>query len=327
MDILTEIAAANGGYFRAAHARDCGYTSRDLQRARRMNVIRRIRHGTYAFAEQWDGLCPEERHVVLTKAVVNESGGAVAACSVSACALRKMSLWGHDLSNVHVMRLGRGASRREAGVVHHRAEVSEADLESVDGVWCVRAPRAVCEAGVETGLEAGIVLYDSALRLGQVTEESLDRQVAAMEHCPGTRKVRFGVRLADGRAESPGESRNRYLFYRFNVPKPDLQVHIHASSGRLIGISDFEWELYCHVGEFDGLIKYRRGFADDLRSPEQVVIDEKLREEEMRRENKGMTRTIWSELSRSVAAETANRTLADLEWSRKRYAKNRVTIA
>jgi len=327
MDILTDIAAANGGYFRAAHARDCGYTSRDLQRACRLGVIRRIRHGTYAFADVWDDLSREDRHVTVTKAVVNESGGAVAACSVSACAVRKMSLWGHDLTNVHVMRLGRGASRREAGVVHHRAKITEADVEVVDGVPCVRAPRAVCEAGVETGLEAGVVLYDSALNLREVTEESLDRQAAAMEHCPNTRKVRFGVRLADGRAESPGESRNRFLFYRFNIPKPDLQVHIRAGDGRLIGITDVAWELYCHVGEFDGLVKYLRAFADDNRSPEQVVIDEKLREEAIRREHKGMARTIWSELDRSAAAETGGRTRSDLEGSRKTYAKNRVTIA
>lgn len=264
---------------------------------------------------------------MMTKAVVNESSGAVAACSVSACALRNLSLWRHDLSKIHVIRLGRGASRREAGVVHHRAEISDADIVMVDGVPSVRAERAVCEAGVEANLEAGIVLYDSALRLKAVDEESLDRQAGRMEHVPGTRHVRFGIRLADGRAASPGESRNRYLYFRFNVPKPDLQVPVHASKGGLIGIADFGWELYCHVAEFDGLIKYRRSFPGDKREPEQVVIDEKKREDAMRREKKGMTRTIWSEIHPRAAADTANRTKADLEWSRRQFTKNRVTIA
>ncbi|UYM05903.1 type IV toxin-antitoxin system AbiEi family antitoxin domain-containing protein [Solicola gregarius] len=325
MDVLTAIAESNGGYFRTYQALEAGYHPRDIRRALRTNVVRRIRHGTYAFAETWDHLHPEGRHVVLTNAVVRESGGAVAACSVSACALRGMSLWGHDLSQVHVVRLDGGASRREAGVVHHRASIDESDIEVVDGVPSVKAPRAVCEAATTASLEAGIVLFDSALRLGATDEESLDRQAAAMEHCPGTRQVRFGILLADGRAESPGESRNRFLFFRFNIPAPDLQVKIRASDGVLIGITDFAWDLYCHVGEFDGLIKYRRDAFGD-RAPEQVVTDEKVREDAIRAEHKGMTRTIWGELESQVARRTANRTKADLERSRTLYTRNRVTI-
>ncbi|UPK73825.1 type IV toxin-antitoxin system AbiEi family antitoxin domain-containing protein [Nocardioidaceae bacterium SCSIO 66511] len=325
MDLLVATAAANGGYFRTYQALDSGYHRRDLQRAVRTKVIHRIRHGTYAFAEMWDDLTPEQRHVVLTKSVVRESNGAVAACSVSACALRGMSLWGHDLSQIHVMRLGGGASRREAGVVHHRAAIAESEVEIVDGIPSVSAARAACEAGSRVGLEAGIVLYDSGLRLGAVTEESLDRQAALMERHPGTRKVRFGVRLADGRAESPGESRNRFLFYRFNVPTPDLQVSVHDSAGLLIGITDFGWELYCHVGEFDGMIKYRRRSNGD-RDPEAVVIDEKRREDKIRAQRRGVTRTIWADLNGKQAARTADRTKADLEQSRQQFTRNRVTI-
>lgn len=326
MDVIKAISDANGGYFRTYQALEAGNGPRDIRRALRANVIRRIRHGTYAFAEVWDNLSPEARHVVLTKSVVRESKGAVAACSVSACALRNMSLWGHDLSQVHVVRLDGGASRREAGVVHHREAITESEIELVDGVPSVRAARAMCEAGSEVGLEAGVVLYDSGLRLNAVTAESLSRQAAMMERCPGTRQVRFGVRLADGRAESPGESRNRFLFFRFDIPAPDLQVPIHAADGRLIGVTDFGWELYCHVGEFDGRVKYTRSFKDDDRTPEQVVFDEKAREDKIRGTRKGMTRTIWSELNDRVAERTANRTKADLEFSRKQYTRNRVTI-
>ncbi|MGH3357413.1 MAG: type IV toxin-antitoxin system AbiEi family antitoxin domain-containing protein [Nocardioidaceae bacterium] len=324
---LTAISDANGGYFTTAQAYDCGYDWRDLKRAVHGNLVRRFRRGTYAFADSWDPLSAEARHVVTLRAVIASMNGAVVASGVSACALRGLCCWGHDLLNVHVTRLDGGAGRREAGVVHHHGRVNDDQLEQIDGVIAVRADRAVCEAGSIATLEAGIVLYDSGLRDGCVTDESLGRRAAAMRRTPGTRKVRFGILLADGRSESPGESRNRFLFYRFGIPAPELQHSVHSSSnGRLIGITDFAWPLYCHLGEFDGLMKYQRSRNGD-RDPAQVVADEKIREDELRAEHKGMTRTIWRDLDPPFDRRTADRTMADLERSYKLYANSRVTIA
>lgn len=324
-DLLNTLAAANGGYFLTAQAYDCGYTRRDLHHAIGDGVIRRIRRGMYAFAETWDPLGRESRHVVVLKSIVHASNGTVVASSLSACALRGFSLWGHDLSAVHVVRLDKGASRREAGVVHHRAAISDEDIETVDGVPSVRTDRAVCEAGTLVTLESGLVLYDSALRLGSVNEEQLDRRASMMRYSPRSRKVRFGLRLADGRAESPGETRNRFLFYRFRIPAPELQYTVYASNGRLIGVTDFAWPLYCHLGEFDGLMKYQRGLNGG-QDPAQVVIDEKTREDALRAEHLGMTRTIWRELAPPIDERTAYRTMSDLERSYRLYAHARVTI-
>lgn len=324
-DALTALAEANGGYFLTSHAHEYGYARRDLQRAVRAGVVRRIRRGMYAFASTWDPLTAEARHVVILKSVVRESNGNVVASSVSACALRGLSLWGHDLSEVHVTRLDSGASRREAGVVHHRATVRDEDIEIVDGIAAMRTDRAICEAGSAVELESGIVLYDSALNRKVVSEEDLDRRSSMLENSPGSRKVRFGVRLANGRSESPGESRNRFLFYRFGIPAPELQHSVYASDGQLIGITDFAWPRYYHLGEFDGLMKYRRE-QNGGRDPAQAVIDEKVREDALRAEHRGMTRTIWRELDPPFDARTAHRTMADLERSYKLYAKSRVMI-
>ena len=327
-DLLTTLAVKNGGYFTTAQAHDCGYTARDLQRAVHTGVIRRLRRGTYAFAASWDSLSIEQRHTVLLKAVVAGMPGTVAASGVSACALHNLSLWGHDLSKVHIVRLDGGAGRREAGVVHHHGVVDETALEIVDGVPCVPIDQAMCEAAIDVSVEAGLVLFDSGLNRKVVTDDQLSRRATDMTRCPGTRKVRFGLMLADGRAQSPGETRNRYLYYRYHLPAPDLQVSIYDShSGLLIGITDFGWELYHHLGEFDGLIKYRRMIEGDDREPEQVVIDEKKREEALCDEGNGMTRTIWSELDPRVSEATARRTWQGLERSRKRFTRNRTIIA
>ena len=39
---------------------------------------------------------------------------------------------------------------------------------------------------------------------------------------------------------------------------PEPQFHVIGSRGYLIGISDFYWEDFRHLGEFDGKIKYQK---------------------------------------------------------------------
>nr|BFF15511.1 hypothetical protein GCM10025699_68140 [Microbacterium flavescens] len=49
-----------------------------------------------------------------------------------------------------------------------------------------------------------------------------------------------------------------------------------------MGIVDFWWPEFGVVGEFDGEVKYRTADMLRGRTPEQVVIDEKRREDALR---------------------------------------------
>ena len=63
------------------------------------------------------------------------------------------------------------------------------------------------------------------------------------------------------------------------------------------------------AGEFDGELKYRAGEARGGRSVEQIVIDEKAREDAIRATGDGMLRCVWADLRDSrrlrQRAETA----------------------
>lgn len=324
---LTELASQRGGFFFTADAHDCGLDGRAIRDAVRSGEWRHLRRGTYALAETYDPLDDTGRHVVVARAVVAKLGPErVALTHQSASCVYRHDQWGWDMSMVNVTRLDRGAARQEAGITHHVGLVNERDLVDHGGFLVVREDRAVVEACTQMSVEAGLCIVDSALRHERISREMLVAYGDLFCDWPGSRRARLAVWLGDGRAASVGESRSRYVFWRFGVPAPDLQFEVRNDSGLLLGTTDFGWELYCHVGEFDG----RRKYARDLKPGEdagQVVFREKRREDAIRGESLGMSRLVWSELERSCRRLTALRFVNDMQRSRRLYARNRVIIA
>jgi hypothetical protein len=321
------VAAAQGGYFTTGQARDCGHDTRAIRDAVRSGEWRRLRRGAYALAETYDPLSDPERHLVLARAVVAKIGAdRVAITHQSASCAYSHDQWGWDMSVVNVTRLDGGAARHEAGIRHHVGEIREADLVEHEGLLVVREHRAVVEACTQMPVEAGLCIVDSALRHGRVDHDMLMAYGELIEPWPESRHARLAVRLGNGKAATVGETRSRYLFWRFGVPAPELQVEVRDRAGFLLGIADFGWELYRHLGEFDGLRKYTR----DIKPGEDagdVVFREKRREDAMRGENLGMSRLIWAELPPPVGRMTAERFKRDMMRSRALYARNRVVIA
>ncbi|MDP1788755.1 MAG: hypothetical protein Q8K56_00365, partial [Rhodoglobus sp.] len=78
-------------------------------------------------------------------------------------------------------------------------------------------------------------------------------------------------------------------------PAPELQREFTAPDGRHRR-ADFWWENIRLVGEFDGRHKYADSRYTNGRSPEVVVWEEKLRENELREFDARITRWVWSDL-------------------------------
>jgi hypothetical protein len=81
------------------------------------------------------------------------------------------------------------------------------------------------------------------------------------------------------------------------LPKPQLQVRILDTNGRLVARSDFGWLDRRTVGEFDGKIKYGRALEPG-KSIEDVVYEEKLREDAIRDLGWQVVRWTWADLKR-----------------------------
>lgn len=238
----------------------------------------------------------------------------------SAALAHGAATWGHDLEQVHVVRLDRGAGRRECGVVHHRAASSEITVEVVGGLLTVAPHLAVWQVALLSGLEGTVVTMDAALHLDPTLKEPLRKLASQQQRHPGSRRARLALGLADARSESPGESLTRVACFRHGIPRPDLQHDVVSADGRLLGRSDFWWEAFAHLGEFDGRIKYERLLREG-QSASDAVVKEKRREDDMRATGAGMSRFTWAEVQPRAAAVRMARLQHELDRSKKLYVR------
>jgi hypothetical protein len=324
--ILDAIAQRNGGFFTRAQALDSGWTDRDLAGACHTGVIRRLRQGAYAPARSYDGCDGVEQHLILARAVLARQRGDVALTGVSAAAVHGLCLHGHDLTIVHLVRLDGGSARREVGARHQVVgDDVRQQVEIKNGIPLTNVARTLWEVAGRSTLEAGVATADSCARLYPDVTDQVKGMARTFDARPGSRLTRLVLRLANGKAESPGESYSRVLFWRHALPAPQLQHRVVNESGRLEGIADFCWELDRHLGEFDGKVKYGR-FLREGEGPADAVFREKRREDRMRAQGFGMTRWIWQDLTSGYATALVRQINADRERSRRLYASNRTVI-
>lgn len=324
---LESVAIASGGFIARTTVLDYGNTDADIRDAIASRRWTRVRRGYFSPTPWLKTLSPEGRYVVLVRIAIARFGRGVAASHSSACAVRGRALYAQDLSTVQLTRLDGRSGRDEAGVRHRSGRVREDDIEMVDGLPCTVEPRALWESALDTTIEGGMVTFDSALHADPGLLLRLIDIGPRFRQWPGARHADIALRLADGGSETPGESRGRHLFWRYDIPRPELQRNVVAEDGRLIGRTDWAWLEGRHLGEFDGMVKYQR----ELRAGESasaVVVREKLREDELRREGggAGMSRLVWWDLDPPRQPTTAARVHAEIDQSARLYIRNRVVI-
>lgn len=324
-ETLIAVAHVNGGYLMRHQMLDLGLDDSGIRKLMRAGLIVRVRHGTYVPTALWGTMNDSQKHAVVVRSVVDKLGPGVVVSYQSAAALHGMDLWGVDLAHVHVTRMDDRNGRTEAGVVFHSGQLREKDCAEIDGRLVTKPERTALETAAAEGIEEGVVLLSSALRLGLVEKEQLEEQIDRdFARWQGVRSARLSLRLADGRLESAGESRSMYMFWKHRIPAPELQVEIFDRDGRLIGRTDFCWSAYRHLGEFDGMLKYHR-FNPHVEDPGRQIELEKIREDRMRATNRGMTRWIWSGLG-PAGATTARGLEADMDRSRRLFTRNATHI-
>lgn len=295
-DVGVQAFTDNATFFTRAETRAWGYDDRAVARAVRTGEWFRIRRGYYVAGDAWAGLDDRQRHRLRARAVHHALGDAVALSHVSGVLEYGIAVWGVPLDRVHVTRLDAGAGRVEGDVVHHEGLCFGDDVSRVGGLPVVSAARCVLEAASTTSSELALVMLDSALATGQVTSSELWRQFEVMRHWPRTQHLHIPMRMADGGAESPGESRARWLFRQSGIPAPQLQYEVRDSHGTLVGVSDFAWPALRMLGEFDGRLKYGRSLRPG-QQPGDAVFAEKVREDRLREVTGfGMIRLVWDDL-------------------------------
>ena len=286
------------GVFLRSELCDLGFDDNAVRNALRHRLWRRVRHGAYCFFDTWERADEVGRHLILARAVMRSLEGRVVLSHVSALVAHGVAVWGADLRRVHVTRIDGSAGRVERDVVHHAGLLRGLEPVRLHGMLVVPPDRAAVEAATVVPVEPALVSMDSVVQQRLATPDQLVERYGELEHWPGAQKLQLVMRLTDGRAASPGETRSRFLFWSQNLPAPDLQFEVRDCSGALVGVTDFVWHEHGVLGEFDGRVKYGRLLAPG-QSPGDVMFAEKRRED-LLREITGyrMFRLAWADLQR-----------------------------
>lgn len=291
------------GIFLRREAIALGYNDRALNRARAAGQIRRVRHGSYVFMDQWLGLDDQGQHLLRSRAVLRTAHSEVALSHTTALIVMGAPLWDLPLEDVHLTRLDGRAGRREAGVAQHRGRILPGDVTWIDGIRVTSPIRTALDMTRQYDVEHSLVPLDWLLHTNALVKPGLRARSALMSLSPGTLTTDLVIRLSDGRMESPGETRSNYLLWRGGLPKAEPQLEILDEWGVAVARVDFAWPEYGVFLEFDGRNKYEK-VRKEGESVLDVVLREKKREEMIcRLTGWRCIRIVWADLHRP--AETA----------------------
>ena len=210
---------------------------------------------------------------------------------------------------IHVTRIGALGGRTRHGVKHHKAPVSTEQIVFVDDHPVLDIPRTVADIGREHGIRHAIVAANSALRMGE-PRRALRAAVAPMRSWPYVTVPRLAVEWADRRCENPGEDLTMLILKQLGVGLVEPQFGLQER-GRVAWV---DFRVGRHLVEFDGRYKYQReeigGYAD--RSAEEVVWDEKRRQDWLCGFKLGMSRVVWADLRPDAWVATQGRLLREI---------------
>lgn len=273
----------------AREAHSCGYTNVSLHRLVASGDLFRARSGCFVDGRLLTGASPETRHSLTARAVSRGYRQPHAISHVSALVVHGLPLLNITADVVHLTLTGPGFPRTLRGLRVH-PELPNSVARQRDGDRVVHPAMAIVQSAALAGITAGVAAADAALYAGQVTRNDLEVALRVARLGPGRADARAAVELADGLAESPGESWARVLFVSLGLPTVEPQVVIRDERGRFVGRVDFLFRAQRTIVEFDGLIKY--GGADGR----QALIDEKRREDALRSLGYQVVRLTWRDL-------------------------------
>jgi hypothetical protein len=272
-----------------------------MYRRHHAGEVVQLHRGAYVDSLIWQSLDLDAKHRARCRAIVVHFRDEYVFSHLSAAALWRLPRMGSWPTKPHVTgRFGEAASR--ASFVRHGLGVPEhADI--VDDLRVTGLARTVVDVASTLTFAPAVAIADAALRRNEhpvagvpassLSRSNLLRELAHVPASHGAVKAARVVEFADGRADRPGESMSRASMHLAGVTAPKLQVRLLGASGKEY-IVDFWWQEFNTIGEFDGKYKYTDPQHMGGRTPQQVLYDEKIREDDLRAAGHGFTRWPWS---------------------------------
>jgi len=266
-----------------------GTRSRGYRAASR-GELHRITPGQWALAERASRLSDNDRFRLLIEASRSRLRADDVLSHWSAALLWQLPIIGSWPDRVDVT-VHQGSHLRSTTVLRRHVRPL---VEKPHRLWnfpITTVAETVVDIARVAPFATAVAMGDAALRrhehsgnsaaLAGVSRPQLERVCGGDGERRGLARARRVLDFIDGRADRPGESLSRVTMHLLGVPAPILQHRLVTPLGKIYYL-DFYWPEFNIGGDFDGRIKYTDPAFRGGRSVEEVVYDEKLREDDVR---------------------------------------------
>jgi len=271
--------------------RAAGITSAQFRSLTRAGDLVRVRHGVYATrsAVESADTDPRQAHALRVAAARAAVGQRAVASHQSAAVLHGIDLLQSPADNMVWLTRPPGLYRNRCpdGVHLYSARLPRQHVRTLYGLPVTTATRTVVDLARSLTFMEGVVVVNSALRLGKTTERGLSDALLSCAGWPGSDRARRAAGFSSEDAGSVLESCARVVFAEAGLPAPVLQAAIATADGDFIGRVDFCWPSYLTIAEADGMAKY----DDPRRARDQIMRDTRLRDAGYK-----VVHFTWSEL-------------------------------
>jgi hypothetical protein len=256
-------------------------------------LVVRIARGAFADRRAWEGLTPLARHAQrVWEATARMSEGQVIS-HFAAAALHGIDILGEWPTTVDVSVAAASGGRSSGAIRRHTRDMEPVSM-SPWGRHLVTTPLQTatdliaCRPFAEAVPIADQALWGRRPGGPLVTPAAL-RDAAHSRTGRGSARAARASEFATALSDSIRESQSRVLIQALGFPAPELQARFLLASGRAAH-TDFFWREHSHIGEFDGVGKYRDPLLLRGRTPERALLEEKDREDELRRQVRAFSR-------------------------------------
>lgn len=134
----------------------------------------------------------------------------------------------------------------------HQVTVGPGDVVKAAGIPATSPLRTVSDVILRVDRYPAVSVLDSALNQGRINPSQLTAIPNLIRGRRGAVVARACLEEADGRAQSPLETRSRLRCVDGRVPPDTLQLEVRDDDGYLLGIGDLGWRGPRLIAEADG---------------------------------------------------------------------------
>lgn len=250
MEVVRRVASDQDGVVTSRQALAAGLTRDQVRQLCRSGRWHRLGRGSYLTAQVGD----RQHRRALIRAAVTALGPRAVAVLGSAAELHGIAgLRRSDEIHVSVpVSEPRPQRVADRGVVVHQLTVARNDLVAVAGIPATSAVRTVADLLLRVDRFSAVSVLDCAINRSLVRADDLAAVAVRLRGRRGALAARRYLGQADGRAQSPLETRVRLRCVDGRVPPDDLQHEIRDADGYLLGVADLVWRRARLAAEADG---------------------------------------------------------------------------